>query len=117
MLQKLLEQGLGDRVVMDVKGPLALYNALLGEEIDPQEIHRTMEVVMKFPEYRFETTVAPVFGHGSESGGVRYLTPEEIGDTAKWIEQVTTSNKQPYVLRVFDPREPALIKGSSPWRS
>ena len=103
VLQTLLEQGLGDRVVMDLKGPLALYNALLGEEIDPQEIHRTMELAMKFPEHRFETTVAPVLGHRSESGGIRYLTPEEIGDTAKWIKEVTTSNKQPYVLRVFDP--------------
>lgn len=103
VLQKLLEEGLGDRVVMDLKGPLALYSALLGEEIDPQEIHRTMELVTKFPEYRFETTVAPVFGHRSESGGIRYLTPEEIGDTAKWIKEVTTSNKQPYMLRLFDP--------------
>jgi pyruvate formate lyase activating enzyme len=103
VLQKLLDQGLGDRVIMDLKGPMPLYSALLGEEIDPQEIHRTMELVTKFPEYRFETTVAPVFGYGSETGGVRYLTPEEIGDTAKWIKEVTASNKRPYVLRVFDP--------------
>jgi pyruvate formate lyase activating enzyme len=88
---------------MDLKGPLALYGALLGEEIEPQEIHRTMELVTKFPEYRFETTVAPVFGHKSETGGVRYLTPEEIGDTAKWIKEITASNKQPYLLRLFDP--------------
>jgi pyruvate-formate lyase-activating enzyme/glutaredoxin len=103
VLQKLLEQGLGDRVIMDLKGPMVLYNALLGEEIDPQEIRRTTELVTKFPEYRFETTVAPVFGQGSEAGGVRYLTPEEIGDTAKWIREVTASNKQPYLLRLFDP--------------
>jgi len=103
VLQKLLEQRLGDRVIMDLKGPMVLYNALLGEEIDPQEIRRTMELVTKFPEYRFETTVAPFFGQGSETGGVRYLTPEEIGDTAKWIREVTASNKQPYLLRLFDP--------------
>ena len=103
VLQKLLEQGLGDRVVMDLKGPLALYRALLGEEIDPQEIHRTMELITKFPEFRFETTVAPVFVQEGQSGSTRYLTPEEIGDTAKWIKEVTASNKQPYVLRLFEP--------------
>ena len=103
VVQKLLEQGLGNRVIMDLKGPMVLYNALLGGEIDPQEIRRTMELVTKFPEYRFETTVAPFFGQGSETGGVRYLTPEEIGDTAKWIREVTASNKQPYLLRPFDP--------------
>ena len=36
VLQKLLDQGLGDRVIMDLKGPMALYSALLGEEIDPR---------------------------------------------------------------------------------
>jgi pyruvate formate lyase activating enzyme len=103
VLRKLLEQGLGDRVIMDIKGSQSLYGDLPGEAIDPQEIHRTMELVTKFPEYRFETTVAPVFGQGGESGGIRYLTPEEIGDTAKWIKDVTASNKQPYLLRIFDP--------------
>ena len=103
VLQRLLDQGLGDRVVMDLKGPLALYSALLGKEIDPQEIHRTMELITKFPEFRFETTVAPVFVQEGQSGSTRYLTPEEIGDTAKWIKEVTASNKQPYVLRLFEP--------------
>ena len=103
VLEKLLEQGLGDRVLMDIKGPPALYEALLPETINPQEIHRTMEVLTRFPEYRFETTVAPVFGQGGESGSARYLTPEEIGDTAKWIKDLTASNKQPYLLRLFDP--------------
>lgn len=105
VLLKLLETALGDRVIMDLKGPLDLYSALLGEEIEPQEIRRTMELVTKFPEYRFETTVAPLFVQGGESGGIRYLTPEEIGETAKLVKEVTASNKQPYLLRVFDPEE------------
>jgi pyruvate formate lyase activating enzyme len=103
VLRKLLDQGIGDRVIMDLKGPLTLYSDLLGEEIDPQEIHRTMELVTKFPEYRFQTTVAPVFVREGESESTRYLNPEEIGDTARWIREVTASSKQPYGLRLFDP--------------
>jgi len=103
VLERLEKEKVGDRVVMEVKGPLSLYSVLLGEEIDPQEIHRTMERVTRFPEYRFETTIAPVFVQGVESGSTRYLTPEEIGDTAKRIKEITGSNKQPYVLRLFDP--------------
>ncbi|MGE5838366.1 MAG: glutaredoxin domain-containing protein [Deltaproteobacteria bacterium] len=103
VLLRLLEQGLGDRVIMDLKGPLDLYSALLGEEIDPQEIRRTIELVTRFSEYRFETTVVPVFVEGGESESIRYLTPEEIGQAAKWVKEVTGSNKQPYLLRVFDP--------------
>ena len=60
VLERLLEQGLGDRVVMDLKGPRPLYAAMLGAEIDIEEVSRTMALVAKFPEYRFETTVAPV---------------------------------------------------------
>jgi pyruvate-formate lyase-activating enzyme/glutaredoxin len=107
VLEKLLEEEIGDRVIMDLKGPQSLYSRILGEEIDLQEIRRTMELVTKFPEYRFETTVAPMFEQKSESDHIRYLTPEEIGDTAKWIKEVITSNKQPYLLRVFDPETSA----------
>ena len=31
------------------------------------------------------------------------MTPEEIGDTAKMIEDATGSKKHPYELRGFDP--------------
>jgi pyruvate formate lyase activating enzyme len=100
LLESLLELGLGDRAVMDLKGPQSLYRAMLGEEIDPSEITRTMEVVAKFPEYRFETTVTPV---RRESGSVSYLSPEEIEETARWLKRATGSQKQPYLLRLFDP--------------
>lgn len=103
VLGRLLKEKLGDRAVMEVKGPLPLCSILLGEEIDPQEIRHTMELLTEFPEHRFETTVAPFFERAGESQSVRYLTPEEIGDTARWIKEITGSNKQPYVLRVFDP--------------
>jgi pyruvate-formate lyase-activating enzyme/glutaredoxin len=100
LLNNLLERGLGDRVIMDLKGPQGLYRALLGEEIDPAGITRTMELVMKFPDYRFETTVSPV---QRERGSVDYLTPEEIEETARWLKEATGSHKQPYLLRLFHP--------------
>jgi pyruvate formate lyase activating enzyme len=134
VLEKLLERQLGDRVIMEVKGPLTLYAGILNKEIDPEEIKSTLRLVAKFPEYRFQTTVAPVVRQeqgtqaicyvkkpecpalpsGDESGffhrrspvlphGVLHLTPEEIVETAKLIQEVTGSNKQPYLLRLFDP--------------
>jgi pyruvate formate lyase activating enzyme len=100
LLKRLLDRGIGDRAVMDLKGPRRLYGLLLGEAIDPAEVSRTMEVVVKFPEYRFETTVAPVCREGGE---VRYLAPEEVEETAGWLREVTGSHRQPYLLRLFDP--------------
>ncbi|MCU0604129.1 MAG: hypothetical protein MUC33_15880, partial [Desulfobacterales bacterium] len=36
--------------------------------------------------------------------GISYLTPEEIAETARWLKEATGSHRQPYVLRIFDPR-------------
>ncbi|MBI5578785.1 MAG: hypothetical protein HY895_06495 [Deltaproteobacteria bacterium] len=104
VLKTLLEQGLGDRVIMDLKGPQALYSALVGEAIDAGEVLRTMQLVTRFPEYRFETTVAPVRRPGGDPVAVSYLTPAEIEEAARWLKEATGSHKQPYLLRPFDPQ-------------
>jgi pyruvate formate lyase activating enzyme len=104
VLETLLDKGLGDRLVMDVKGPKALYSALLGAEVDPAEISRTMALAKRFGEYRFETTVAPVPAPGGDPGTIRYLTSEEIAETAAWVKEATGSHRQPYILRLFDPQ-------------
>jgi len=104
VLKTLLEKSLGDRVIMDLKGPQALYSAMVGEAIDAGEILRTMEWVTKFPEYRFETTVAPVRRQAGDPVAVSYLSPEEIEEAARWLKEATGSHKQPYLLRPFDPQ-------------
>ncbi len=102
ILDKLLAEKLGDRVLMEVKGPLSLYGRMLGREIDPEEVKKTIALVSRFPEYQFRTCVGPVVRESRESE-IRYLTPEEVAETAKLIQEATGSYKQPYVLRVFDP--------------
>ena len=104
VLETLLDKEIGDRLVMDLKGPKALYPLLLGAEIDPAEIGRTMELAARFGEVRFETTVAPVPDPGSGSGALRYLTADEIAETAGWLKEATGSHRQPYFLRWFDPQ-------------
>jgi pyruvate formate lyase activating enzyme len=104
VLEHLLGQGLGGRVVMDLKGPGRLYGAMLGTEIQPEEVGRTMVLAARCPEVRFETTVAPVPREGEDPAGISYLTPEEIAETARWLKEATGSHRQPYVLRIFDPR-------------
>jgi pyruvate formate lyase activating enzyme len=107
VLQRLLEHGIGDRVVMDLKGPKPLYSALVGSPIESEDVHRSMRLVVRFPEFRFETTVAPVPGTGEGPERLRYLTPDEIGETALWLKEATGSHRQPYVLRAFDPQSSA----------
>jgi pyruvate-formate lyase-activating enzyme len=104
VLQTLLAQGLGDRVIMDLKGPPVLYRALAGAAMDAGEILRTITLVTRFPEYRFETTVAPVRRQGEDPVAVSYLTPAEIEEAARWLKEVTGSHKLPYFLRAFNPQ-------------
>lgn len=101
VLDRLLTEKLGDRVVMEVKGPLSLYGKMLGREIDPEEVKKMIALVTRFPEYQFRTTVGPVVRKEGEPEA-RYLTPEEVAETAKLIHETTGSYRQPYVLRTFD---------------
>jgi pyruvate-formate lyase-activating enzyme/glutaredoxin len=103
VLERLLQENLADRVVMDLKGPLDLYGRILGREIDPEEVKRTIGIVARFPEYRFRTTVAPVIRQEGTVQDIGFLTPEEIAQTAGLIREATGNHKQPYVLRIFEP--------------
>jgi pyruvate-formate lyase-activating enzyme/glutaredoxin len=103
VLERLLEHGLGDRILMNVKGPLHLYGRMVGEEVDPVEIKKTIALVTRFPEYKFQTIIAPVVREEGNPPIISYLTPEEIGEIARLIHEVTGSYKQPYLLRLFAP--------------
>ncbi|RJR50620.1 MAG: hypothetical protein C4576_05460 [Desulfobacteraceae bacterium] len=103
LLERLLQSGIGDRVIMEVKVPLATHSAAAGG-VDPEEVKRTIALVAKFPEYRFITTIGPVVRGEKEPVEIGYITPEEIGEAARLIQEATGSPKQPYLLRSFDPQ-------------
>ena len=98
LLEDLLAEGLVEKLIMNVYGPLHMYSVLAGEEFDPQEVERTIAMVAKFGEYKFETVVMPV---RRSDDVINYMTPAEIGETAKLIETASGSKKQPYLLKLF----------------
>lgn len=99
ILAAVQERNLADRIIMEVKGPAPLYGCLLGKEIAPDEIHRSISLAAQFPEYAFYTELAPLV---RADGTISYLSPEEIGETAKMIEEASGSKKHPYRLKSFD---------------
>lgn len=98
LLAAVLRERLADKVIMRVLGPVPRYAELAGGSVSEDEIRRSIELVAGLAEQQFETVIAPVRG---EDGGWRYLTPDEIGETAKMIEQASGSRQQPYLLRLF----------------
>ena len=99
VLEKIVARGLGDRMIMEVKGPAALYKALTGRGIDAAELEQSIRLTTQFGAYQFYTNIAPL-KRGLDQVG--YLSPEEIGQAAQTIEAATGSKKQPYELRAFD---------------
>ncbi len=96
VLERLLAEGLGDRVIMHLLGTPAIYAA---HGYDPAEVEQTMNLVSRFPERQFRLTVRPVV---RPDGAVEYLRPEEAGEIAAWLKQATGNNKLPLLLAPFD---------------
>lgn len=101
ILEQVLMEGLGDAVVMQVIGPVGLYSLILGKEVDADDIKKSIVLTSRFPRYRFETTIVPVIRGEGETKETGYLTPEEVAEVAKLIEEATGSKKQPYFIRVL----------------
>ncbi|SHK39297.1 glutaredoxin family protein [Desulforamulus aeronauticus] len=102
ILEQILAQDLADVVIMNVLGPKELYSQLAGEAVNITEVEKSLSLVTKFPEYKLQTTVAPVV---REDGEISYLTTKEIGATAKFIAEATGSMKNPYLVKLFKPKE------------
>ena len=103
LLASVLERGLADRVIMEVKGPVELFDSFFKHPVDPAEIKRSIALVAKCSDYEFVTTIAPVERQSGDAGQISYITPAEVGETANLIKQAAGDNRQPYGLRFFDP--------------
>jgi len=104
LLQGILERRLANRVVMFVKGPLKLYGSILQRAVDPEEIRKSIALVAACSDYRFVTTVEPMVREGGDPAKISYITPEEVAEAAHLIQSVTGDTRQPYFLRLFDPK-------------
>lgn len=100
ILRRILDEGLADEVVMDVVGPINLYGLIMGETVDAHDIKESIALIPRFSEYRFQTSVAPLI---DQHGKTRYLTPQEVAEAARLIEESTGSKKHPYMIRPFRP--------------
>jgi pyruvate-formate lyase-activating enzyme/glutaredoxin len=104
LLASILERGLADRVVMDVKGPLHLYDLILQRPVDPADIEKSIALISKCSDYGFVTTIGPIPRPTGEPTQISYITPAEVAQTAELIKKAAGDNRQPYGLRFIDPK-------------
>ena len=89
---------------MEVKGPLELYDSLLVQPVDPDEVIRSIALVSRCDDYYFYSVVAPIFRGKGDLEQPGYITPEEIAGAALLIKEAAGDNRQPYRLKALDPR-------------
>jgi len=80
VLEELLSKGIVDYVAMDIKAPLDKYNEY-APDIDVKKIQQSIELVKKFPDYEFRTTIS------------RHLSPEDVVRIAETISKAETAKK------------------------
>jgi pyruvate formate lyase activating enzyme len=59
MLKELISQGLVDYIAMDIKAPLIRYSEVVNAKIDRNKIKESIDIIKKFPNHEFRTTVVP----------------------------------------------------------
>lgn len=100
ILQELKKEKSIDYVAMDVKGPIELYPLISGKKfIDVRDnVGKGISVVSQFPDYEFRTTLCPIY----ENEKPRWMTPEEIGETAELItDWISRENEIKYFIQPF----------------
>lgn len=100
VLQEILEDKLVDYAAMDVKASPELYSQVVGRQLDMRDdVEKGIGLVCQFPEHEFRTTLFPLYG-----GGIRWMTPREVGDIAKFIYETVGNNGSKYFLQRFTAR-------------
>jgi len=99
ILRQILEQNLADLVIMNFITPLNLYDEVLEEIIVISEIESSIALTAQFPKYKFKIIVGPVIHEEGEITEVRYTKPDEIAEIAKLVQDVTKTNKNPFIIR------------------
>jgi pyruvate formate lyase activating enzyme len=102
-LEMISKRKLVNYIAMDVKGPMSLYAKLTGKDFidERDDVGKGISIIPTFPDYEFRTTVVPIY----EDNKLRWMTPEEIGNTAKLICDWTDDNQHKYFLQRFVARD------------
>jgi len=98
VLEELFNQKLIDYVALDVKAPISLYPNVIGrKEFDINNFKKSIQLVAKFPDYEFRTTIIPI----ERGNKISFMTVKEAEEIAKFICSITKSEKHKYFLQRF----------------
>ncbi len=108
LLERVVAEGLVDRLVFDPVGPPELYESALGTPLEEEAFRRSLAAAARAPELRFVLTLRPLTRTGGEAAP---LSPEEAGRTAQLTAEATGDKQLPLFLQAGEPLpQPVLFK-------
>jgi len=104
ILEQVNSQKLADAVVMKILGSEEIYKKL-DPSIEIADIKKSMALVAQMENHKFEITIFPII---RDNGEISYMTPEEVGEAAKFLEEGTGSKKNTLIIKAIDPQEATM---------
>jgi len=100
MLKELYDKKLVDYIAMDIKAPLEKYKEITKSEVDINNIKKSIEIVKKFKNHEFRTTIIPNLLNKEDITKIAYLIK---GANAFYLQQFKPLN---CLDKNFDKKKP-----------
>jgi len=100
ILKKLCEKQLVDRLIFNLRGPAGLYEALTGIPLSEEELFQSLLLLEQCPEYKIILSIVPVRRSNNK---IEYISPEEAGEAAAFIEEATNRKTHPFYIKASMP--------------
>lgn len=85
-----------DRLVFYLRGPAALYPAITGFDLSPEDLARALSFLSLAPEHRIILPISVISG---AEGHPRYLSPDEAALAAQSAAAATGNKKHPFFIQ------------------
>lgn len=97
LLGALLGAGLAARVVLNLLGPADVYPEAVGEELDPDDLAKSLSLVRGHPDHAVRLLLRPVTPHG---GRPYYISPAQAAEAARMLCQAGADMQMPFSVAV-----------------
>ncbi|MEX1299247.1 MAG: hypothetical protein AB1Z81_09600 [Desulfotignum sp.] len=101
ILASAITEGLCDKVVVTLHGPVSRYRDLTGLPLDEEDLSASLSLLASVKEYIIFMPVQPI---ATPRGAGVSITPEEAGQAARLVETATGSKTHPFFIQPVAPQ-------------
>lgn len=110
LLQRLLADGNISKVQLNILGPAALYERIMGSAPGREELAESIRLVRESARGEIRFLASPI----ADGDGARWPTREEAEEAAKMVFETCGDHSLPYVVTAVTPEMPQGMHGLTP---